>query len=99
MSAEAIEATLASALERSEGYARARVLLGLARYRIAGKCNSGLEFYEQLIKEHPDAAGYLRDRAGYRLFDKRDGLIEDLKCRLKETSGSPKSPHPQGSVQ
>ena len=55
VSPEAIEATMASALERSEGYARAQLLLGLARYRLAGKCNSGLELYEQLIKEHPDS--------------------------------------------
>ena len=55
VTAEAIEATMASALERSEGYARAQVLLGLARYRIAGKCNSGLEYYEQLLKEHPES--------------------------------------------
>jgi len=56
VSAETIEAMLASALERTEGDAHARVLLGLARYRIAGKCNSGLEFYEQLIKEHPESS-------------------------------------------
>lgn len=51
-----IEATLADALERVEGDARARVLLGLARYRLAGKCNSGLEFYKQVLEEHPDSA-------------------------------------------
>jgi len=55
VSAETIELTLASALERSEGDARARVLLGLARYRLAGKCNSGLDFYQRLLQEHPDS--------------------------------------------
>ena len=56
VSAETIEAMLASALERTEGDAHARVLLGLARYRLAGKCNSGLDFYEQLIEEHPESS-------------------------------------------
>jgi hypothetical protein len=56
VSAEHIEATLADALERAKGDAHARVLLGLARYRLAGKCNSGLEFYEQLIEEHPKSS-------------------------------------------
>jgi hypothetical protein len=56
VSAETIEAMLASALERTEGDAHARVLLGLARYRLAGKCNSGLDFYKQLIKEHPESS-------------------------------------------
>jgi hypothetical protein len=56
VSAEVIEATMASALERAKGDAHARVLLGLARYRLAGKCNSGLEFYEQLIEEHPKSS-------------------------------------------
>ena len=65
VSAEAIEATLASALERAEGYARARVLLGFARYRIAQKCNSGLEFYEQLMKEHPESGSALAGKWEY----------------------------------
>ena len=39
---------------------------------------------EALIKKHPDAAGYLRDREGYRLFEKRDKLTEGLKDRLKQ---------------
>jgi deoxyhypusine synthase len=39
---------------------------------------------DALIEKHPDAAGYLRDRAGYRLFDRRDELIERLQDRLKE---------------
>lgn len=55
VSAEQIEAALADALERAEGDAHARVLLGLARYRLAGKCNSGLAFYERIFAEHPDS--------------------------------------------
>ena len=39
---------------------------------------------EALIEKHPDAAGYLRDRAGYRLFEKRDELIKSLKTRLRQ---------------
>ena len=56
VSAEQIEAILADALERAEGDAHARVLLGLARYRLAGKCNSGLAFYERIFAEHPDSS-------------------------------------------
>ena len=56
VSAEDIEATLAAALERAKGDARANVLLGLARYRLAQKCNSGLTFYEQLLAEHQDSS-------------------------------------------
>ena len=56
VSAEQIEATMADALERAEGDAHARVLLGLARYRLAGKCNSGLAFYERIFAEHPDSS-------------------------------------------
>ena len=56
VSAEDIEATLAAALERAKGDARANVLLGLARYRLAQKCNSGLTFYERLFAEHPDSS-------------------------------------------
>ena len=41
---------------------------------------------EALIEKHPDAAGYLRDREGYRLFEKRDELIKNLKGRLIESS-------------
>ena len=39
---------------------------------------------DALIEKHPDAAGYLRDREGYRLFDRRDELIEHLRERLRE---------------
>jgi deoxyhypusine synthase len=51
---------------------------------------------DELIEKHPDAAGYLRDRDGYRLFERRDGLIEELKQRLRATSGLAKQPqhHP-----
>lgn len=63
--AETIEATLAAALERAKGDARARVLLGLARYRLAGQCNSGLEFYEKVIAEHPDSAAAKKAQIEY----------------------------------
>jgi deoxyhypusine synthase len=33
---------------------------------------------EALFKESPQAAGYLRPREGYRLFDLREGLIDKL---------------------
>ncbi len=33
---------------------------------------------EALFAKHPKARGYLRDRTGYRLFDKRDGLVDRL---------------------
>jgi deoxyhypusine synthase len=33
---------------------------------------------DQLFEEHPKARGYLRDRAGYRLFEKRDDLTTKL---------------------
>jgi len=33
---------------------------------------------EKLFERHPEARGYLRDRAGYRLFEKRDELCRKL---------------------
>jgi deoxyhypusine synthase len=39
-----------------------------------------------LRERHPEAAGYLRDREGYRLFEKRDALIEALDERVAERS-------------
>ena len=33
---------------------------------------------EELRRRHPEAAGYLRDPEGYRLFDQRDRLIARL---------------------
>ena len=39
--------------------------------------------HEALFEKHPAARGYLRDRAGYRLFDKREGLLDDLKKQVR----------------
>ncbi len=33
---------------------------------------------EALFEKHPAARGYLRDPAGYRLFEKRDELLAKL---------------------
>jgi len=49
---------------------------------------------EALFKKHPAARGYLRDPAGYRLYDRRDELLKKLFAavkkelpRLREESG------------
>jgi deoxyhypusine synthase len=39
---------------------------------------------EELFAKHPDARGYLRDRAGYRLFDQREELVDRLFERIRE---------------
>jgi len=39
---------------------------------------------DELFAKHPDARGYLRDRAGYRLFDRREELVETLLERIRE---------------
>ena len=51
---------------------------------------------EALFAKHPAARGYLRDREGYRLYDRRDELMEKLmaavaehKTRLREESRYP----------
>ena len=33
---------------------------------------------DALFAKHPSARGYLRDREGYRLFDRRDELVKEL---------------------
>jgi deoxyhypusine synthase len=33
---------------------------------------------DELLRRHPEAKGYLRDRAGYRLYDQRERLVETL---------------------
>lgn len=33
---------------------------------------------EELVKRHPEAAGYLRSREGYRLFEQREELMREL---------------------
>ncbi len=37
---------------------------------------------DALFAKHPEARGYLRDRAGYRLYDQRDQLLADLRAEL-----------------
>jgi deoxyhypusine synthase len=39
---------------------------------------------EALFAKHPAARGYLRDAAGYRLYDKRDALVERLIAEVKK---------------
>jgi deoxyhypusine synthase len=39
---------------------------------------------EALFKEEPKAAGYLRSREGYRLYEQRDRLVAELSSRVKE---------------
>jgi len=38
---------------------------------------------ETLLERHPEAAGYLRDRGGYRLFEQREALMERLLAEVK----------------
>jgi deoxyhypusine synthase len=39
---------------------------------------------KELIQRHPEAAGYLRPRAGYRLFDTRERLVDTLLSSLRD---------------
>lgn len=43
---------------------------------------------EKLVARYPEAAGYLRSREGYRLFAKREELMERLLGVLKEKAGA-----------
>ncbi len=49
---------------------------------------------ETLLERHPEARGYLRDDAGYRLFDQRDRLFQTLQDRIDQTAADllPKDP-------
>lgn len=38
----------------------------------------------KLFKKEPKARGYLRSRDGYRLFEKRDPLVAELKKAVKK---------------
>ena len=56
---------------------------------------------EALFEEHPEARGYLRDAAGYRLFDQRERLVESLfervrndADRLRKSCSYPLAKHP-----
>lgn len=42
---------------------------------------------EKLFSEEPKARGYLRPRAGYRLFDHRGRLVESLKTQVAANAG------------
>lgn len=39
-----------------------------------------------LFERHPEAKGYLRSRDGYRLFEKREALVEKLKEAVRENA-------------
>ena len=38
---------------------------------------------ETLLERHPEAAGYLREREGYRLYDRREQLVETLQAEVR----------------
>jgi len=42
---------------------------------------------DQLYLEDPKSRGYLRPREGYRLFEKRERLLETLRAAVKENAG------------
>ncbi len=37
-----------------------------------------------LLERHPEAAGYLRDTAGYRLYEQRDRLLDSLQQKIED---------------
>jgi deoxyhypusine synthase len=39
---------------------------------------------DELRRRHPEAEGYLRDPAGYRLFDRREELLEKLRAEVRK---------------
>lgn len=43
---------------------------------------------EALFAKHPAARGYLRDRAGYRLYDRRDELVAKLMAEVKSRAAA-----------
>jgi deoxyhypusine synthase len=42
---------------------------------------------DALAGRHPEARGYLRDPAGYRLYEKREALLETLRGRVRRDAG------------
>jgi len=44
-----------------------------------------------LLERHPEAAGYLRDDRGYRLFEQRDELVRTLSTLVRERAGDLKA--------
>jgi deoxyhypusine synthase len=57
---------------------------------------------EKLFERHPEARGYLRDRAGYRLFEKRDELcrklVEDVRNNREWLSETLQYPLPSSAA-
>jgi deoxyhypusine synthase len=47
---------------------------------------------EALFAEHPAARGYLRPREGYRLFERRDALLDDLMTAVRERETGNREP-------
>lgn len=43
---------------------------------------------DTLLERHPEAAGYLRDPAGARLFDHRDRLLATLQSKIEQSADS-----------
>ncbi|MEO6710613.1 MAG: hypothetical protein ABI054_04745, partial [Planctomycetota bacterium] len=43
---------------------------------------------EELFAKHPEARGYLRDTAGYRLYDKREELVLKLMSEVRRRAPS-----------
>ncbi|HRV81427.1 MAG TPA: deoxyhypusine synthase family protein [Planctomycetota bacterium] len=41
---------------------------------------------ETLLQRHPEAAGYLRDAEGYRLYDQRDRLLASLEAKIAQSA-------------
>lgn len=41
---------------------------------------------EELLRRHPEARGYLRDRRGYRLYEQRDRLVDALLADVKNNA-------------
>jgi deoxyhypusine synthase len=59
---------------------------------------------EDLFERHPEARGYLRERAGYRLLDRRDALVRRLldevrrqAGRIRGAGGYPRAPVESGA--
>ncbi len=44
------------------------------------------ELGDLLFERHPEARGYLRSREGYRLFEKRAGLVDTLRGAVRENA-------------
>jgi len=49
---------------------------------------------EALVAKHPEAAGYLRPREGYRLMERREELVRALLDELRERGPADEAPYP-----